>query len=126
MATIIVVSRNSEGDFYPLGRRTNVIGRAESLPVQILDDLVSRRHMQVRFDAGTQKYYAFDMKSTHGVFINGRRIHEETVLADGDEIIIGQTRLLFTNKDFDDRDSALQHYKKVGERMRPTRYEPNG
>jgi hypothetical protein len=27
---------------------------------------------------------------------------------------------LFSEKDFDDRESALSHFKKVGERMRPT------
>jgi len=26
----------------------------------------------------------------------------------------------FTEKDFDNRESALKHYKKVGERQRPT------
>ena len=63
------------------------------------------------------------MKSKHGVFINGRRISDETVLADGDQIMIGQTTLLFTEKDFDDRESAFSHYKKVGERSYPTRLE---
>ena len=125
MASIIVTSGRNKGHLYPLGKRTNVVGRAEALPIQILDDLVSRRHMQIRFDQDTGKYHAFDMKSRHGVFINGSKISDETILADGDEIFIGQTRLVFTDQDFDDSESALQHYKKIGERMRPTLYEPN-
>ena len=36
---------------------------------------------------------------------------------------IGNTKLLFTDEDFDDRESALSHYKKVGERMRSTRID---
>ncbi len=124
MASIIVTSGNQKGDFYPLGRRTNVVGRAEAVPIQILDDLISRKHLQIRFDQNEGKYYAFDMNSRHGVFINGRIISEETALTDGDEIVIGQTMLLFTNENFDDRESALLHYKKVGERMRPTSYQP--
>jgi len=120
---MIVTAGEQQGDYYPLGRRTNVIGRAESNPIQILDDLVSRKHMQVRFEQGTGRYYVFDMKSKHGVFINGRRISDETVLADGDKMMIGQTTLLFTEKDFDDRESAFSHYKKVGERSYPTRLE---
>ena len=40
-----------------------------------------------------------------------------------DQIRIGETTLLFTDKDFDKRQSALEHYKKVGERQRPTRAE---
>jgi pSer/pThr/pTyr-binding forkhead associated (FHA) protein len=123
MASIIVTSGNQKGDYYPLGHRTNVIGRGEALPIQILDDLISRQHVQIRFNKDVDKYYALDMKSKHGVFINGRRISEETLLADGDEILIGQTTLFFSDKDFDDRESALSHYKKVGERSRPTRIE---
>jgi len=38
----------------------------------------------------------------------------------GDYITIGGTGLLFTVKDFADRESALSHFKKVGERERPT------
>ena len=47
-------------------------------------------------------------------------LSEEDVLLDGDEILIGQTTLLFTEKNFEDWESAMSHFKKVGERMRPT------
>ena len=120
MASIIVMTGPQEGNYYPLGHRTNVVGRDEGLPIQILDDLVSRKHMQIRFDKDKGKYYALDMKSKHGVFINGKKIDKETALVGSDEILIGQTVLLFTNKDFSDRESALSHFKKVGERKRPT------
>jgi len=120
MASIIIISGPRKGNFYPLGQRTNVIGRAEALPIQILDDLVSRKHVQIRYDKDKNQYYALDMKSKHGVFINEKKITQETTLVDGDEILIGQTALMFTEKDFDDRESALSHFKKVGERMRPT------
>jgi pSer/pThr/pTyr-binding forkhead associated (FHA) protein len=120
MASIIIISGPQKGNFYPLGQRTNVIGRAEALPIQVLDDLISRRHMQIRYYKDKNQYYALDMRSKHGVFINERKITQETALVDGDEILIGQTTLMFTEKDFDDRESALSHFKKVGERMRPT------
>jgi pSer/pThr/pTyr-binding forkhead associated (FHA) protein len=121
MASIIVTSGPQKGDYYPLGQRTNVIGRDEALPVQILDELVSRKHLQIRFDKDKKRYYAFDMKSKHGVLINGRKISNETILADGDKINIGRTTLLFADKDFDNRESALSHFKKVGERIHTTR-----
>jgi pSer/pThr/pTyr-binding forkhead associated (FHA) protein len=123
MASIIVTSGNQKGDYYPLGQRTNVVGRAESLPIQILDDLVSRKHLQIRYDKDSSRYFVLDMKSKHGVFVNGKKITQETVLVDGDQILIGQSTLLFTDKDFDNRESALSHFKKVGERMRPTRID---
>jgi len=123
MASLFIISGDQKGSYYPLGHRTNVVGRNEALPIQILDDLVSRKHLQIRYDKQQDKHYAVDMKSRHGVFINDRKIAEETALVDGDEILIGQTTLLFTVKDFDDWESALSHFKKVGERMRPTQNE---
>ena len=120
MASLFIISGDRKGSYYPLGHRTNVVGRNEALPIQILDDSVSRRHLQIRYDKQQDKYYAVDMKSRHGVFINDMKIAEETALADGDEILIGKTTLMFTEKDFDDWESALSHFKKVGERMRPT------
>jgi len=63
------------------------------------------------------------MDSKHGVFVNRRKITERTQLAEDDEILIGRTTLLFTEEDFDDQESALMHYKKFGEKMRPTRME---
>lgn len=123
MASIIVTSGEQTGDYYPLGQRTNVIGRDEAVPIQILDNMVSRKHMQIRFDKDSNQYCALDMRSKHGVFINYKKITQETPLVDGDHILIGQTSLLFTEKDFDDRESALSHFKKVGERARPTRIE---
>jgi pSer/pThr/pTyr-binding forkhead associated (FHA) protein len=123
MASIIVISGTQKGDYYPLGHRTNVVGRDEGLLIQILDEHVSRKHMQIHFDKDKGQYYALDMKSKHGVFINGSKIDNQTALVDGDQILIGQTDLLFTEKDFADRESALSHFKKVGERFRPTMIE---
>ena len=120
MASIIVMSGTQKGDYYPLGQRTSVVGRDEAVPIQILDEHVSRKHLQIRFDKDKGQFCALDMKSKHGVFINSSRIYKETVLVDDDQIHVGQTDLLFTEKDFADRESALSHFKKVGERMRPT------
>ncbi len=124
MASLIVTSGKQEGDYYPLGRRTNVVGRDEALLIQVLDNMVSRKHLQIRYDEKTGKYYAYDMKSRNGVYVNNQRIAGETLLADGDVILVGLTTLLFVDKDFKDKDSALLHYKKVGERMRVTVYGP--
>ena len=119
MASIIVTSGEQKGEFLPLGKRTSVIGRAENLPLQILGSLVSRKHLRIFFDQN-KKYYAEDLKSKHGVFINKNKIEDAVVLSDGDEILIGDVTLLFTEKDFDDRESALSHYKKYGEQKRTT------
>jgi pSer/pThr/pTyr-binding forkhead associated (FHA) protein len=124
MASLIVTTGKQEGHFYPLGRRTNVIGRDEALSIQILDKMISRKHMQIRYDQKTERYYAFDMKSSNGIYVNNAKVLDEVVLSDGDVIALGMTHLLFTDKDFDSKDSALQHYKKVGERQMVTTYSP--
>ena len=76
--------------------------------------------MQIRYNSQTGEYTAVDMHSRHGVFIDGRKISDEAVLCDNDYITIGSTQLLFTLEDFDDSDSAMHHYKKVGQRFQRT------
>ena len=91
--------------------------------MQILDDMVSRKHLRIRYDEKTNEHSAEDMNSKHGVLINNRKITVQAMLKEGDQIRIGQTTLLFTKEDFNDRESALSHFKKVGERQRPTMIE---
>lgn len=123
MASVIITSGEQKGQYLPLGRRINVIGRVEALPMQILDDMVSRKHLRIRYDENTNQHSAEDMESKHGVLINNRKISELTLLKEGDEIVIGQTTLMYTDKDFDNSESALEHYKRAGERQRPTMME---
>jgi len=123
MASLIVVSGKQRGEYLPLGQRTSVIGRAESLPLQILDDMVSRRHFRVLSEGSTGKYYAEDMRSKHGTFLNMRRLGGKNALTENDRILIGETTLLFTERDFDTKESALMHCKTVGEKAKPARAE---
>lgn len=123
MASIIIVTGLNQGDFYPLGNRTNVIGRNETLPIQILDPKVSRKHLKIRYENEEKAYYAVDLGSKSGILINGYKVAEHK-LQDNDYITIGDTNLMFTNQDFKDRESALSHYKKVGERIKPTMINP--
>ena len=123
MASLIVLDGSQKDSYYQRGRRTNVIGRDEALMIQILDDRVSRKHLQIGYNKDKNEYHALDMSSRHGVFVNGNKISGETRLVDGDRITIGATTMWFTVNDFPDKESALSHYKKVGERSRPTYIE---
>jgi pSer/pThr/pTyr-binding forkhead associated (FHA) protein len=114
------MSGPQKGDYYPLGKRTSVVGRDEALLIQVLDPKVSRKHLRLRYYQDEEHYTAEDLGSKHGVYINGRRIIQETMLAEGDQIRIGETSILFTMKEFPDRASALEHFKKAGERIRET------
>lgn len=116
MASLIVISGKQKGEYLPLGHRVSVIGRAEILPLQILDESVSRKHFCVFYDKDARKYYAEDMNSKHGTLINMRRITDRKSLTEGDRIQVGGTILLFTEKDFNTKESALMHYKQTEER----------
>jgi len=120
MPSITVVSGHNQGDYYPLGKGTKVIGRDEGVPIQIVDELVSRKHVQVRLDDKTSKYYALDMKSANGVLVNGRKITSEIELQDGDEIELGNSKLMFSKQDFKDRESAMSHWRARGQRGKST------
>jgi pSer/pThr/pTyr-binding forkhead associated (FHA) protein len=123
MASIIITSGEQKGEYLLLGNRVNVIGRAEALPMQILDDMISRKHLRIKYDENSNQHFAEDMDSKHGVIINNHKITQLTPLKNDDQINIGQTNLMYTDEDFDSSESALEHYKKVGERQRPTLIE---
>lgn len=120
MPSLIVVAGPMSGDYYPLARRPVVIGRDEACPIQIVDDQVSRKHVQIRVDEASGRYIATDMKSANGLFINGRQISGECELMDGDTLDIGKSKLAFFDQVFPDRESAWNHYHTRGQRGRST------
>ncbi|MCP4712268.1 MAG: FHA domain-containing protein [Planctomycetes bacterium] len=126
MASILIMNGSQQGDHYPLGRRTNVIGRDEALPIQVLDPQISRKHMRIRFDSEQDQYVAADLDSKHGVYINSKKLDEDTPLVEGDQIRLGKTFLLFTREEFPDKQSALNFFKKAGERLRGTLLDSRG
>lgn len=69
--------------------------------VVVNDQKVSRSHLQIIKD-DNGNYYAIDLGSTNGTFINGTRINGKTQLQKGDTIVIGNTTLswekYFTDK----------------------------
>ncbi len=120
MASMIVVSGKSRGFYLALREGTLTIGRDEASDMQVLDEMVSRQHMQIRYDKPAGTYKVADLNSANGVFINGQRITGEMEIADGDTILIGESKLFYSTKDFLDGDSALMHFKQRGERGKST------
>ena len=121
MASLTVRSVDGNELYYPLGKATVVIGRAEQVKVQVVDDLVSTKHLHIRFVASESAYYAMDLKSKNGTRINGLRITADLRLADGDLIEIGASSITFHDREFPDKADAFKFHKKPGERDRTTR-----
>lgn len=120
MASLLIVSGSSEGDYYLLGRESVILGRGEGCHIQIVDDAVSRRHLRIRRNGAGADYVIEDLESANGTLINEVRVQRETPLADGDLVGIGCTQLMFSSVDFADRETAFQHYRRRGEGAKRT------
>jgi hypothetical protein len=68
-----------------------LLGRSRASDVRFLEPTVSRRHAALqRVEGG---WLLVDRASTHGTWVNGRRI-DRAIVADGDQIRLGHARMV--------------------------------
>jgi hypothetical protein len=77
---------------YELRTGSNIIGRGTDSDLQLLDQGISRRHLDVQFDGNFAT--AYDLGSTNGTTVNGHEISSQ-MLRHGDVIRVGHTRIVF-------------------------------
>ena len=70
-----------------------VLGRSQECDLRLADQKASRRHASISADNG--KFVLEDLGSSHGTAVNGRKLSAPAVLENGDEIVMGQTTLVF-------------------------------
>jgi hypothetical protein len=80
------------GDRITLADRALVIGRSTECDVVISDTNVSRRHAEIR--PTIDGFVLVDLGSTNGSVVNGERVAQRD-LREGDELVFGNTRLVF-------------------------------
>jgi hypothetical protein len=80
------------GKRHKLGPSKITLGRSRDCDITLSDPNVSRRHAEVRLEAGG--YWIVDLGSTNGIEVNGRRV-DRAKLDEGDRIVLGQTELAF-------------------------------
>src|SRR5881275_809596 len=79
-----------------LGDAEVSIGRDSSNTIRVADALLSRRHCAARRVG--EGFRLVDLDSLNGTFVNGRPVREHA-LAHGDEISIGESRIVFLSGD---------------------------
>jgi adenylate cyclase len=77
---------------YPLGA-SNVLGRSTTATVRLADREVSRKHSQIDHDGSA--WMLRDLGSSNGTFLNGKRIYAPAKLKDGDEVMVGTSKMEF-------------------------------
>jgi pSer/pThr/pTyr-binding forkhead associated (FHA) protein/tetratricopeptide (TPR) repeat protein len=78
-----------------LENKTYTMGRSEANDIIIADETVSRQHALIQFE--DEKFYIEDRKSSTGLFVNGQKITEKTLLSGGETIKVGDTKISTDN-----------------------------
>ncbi len=94
-ARLTLMDSPSSGQHFNLHEHTiTTIGRAPGNDIILSDPSISRHHAQFRFEAG--RWVIEDKNSSLGTYVNGRRIRWPQPIADGDQLRLAHTILLFT------------------------------
>ena len=89
---VVVIAGPLKDSVFELGEGELSVGRDSSNRVRLADSVLSRRHCRIFRDG--EAFLLTDLESLNGTFVNGRPVRER-VLADGDLISLGESRLLF-------------------------------
>jgi len=92
---LVVTAGPKEGEEFGLEDDEYVIGRSTDNPICIQDSSVSRKHIALRRVGNG--WTVSDLGSGNGTLVNGEQITDETVLANGDVITMGDTEVTFTD-----------------------------
>ncbi len=103
MAILRVKVGPHKGKVFEIRDENLVMGRDVTDGVQIMDQGVSRRHAEI-FRIG-EMFFIRDLESRNGTFVNEKTISEE-LLRVGDQVRIGNTVLVFEDKQAHLRDSS--------------------
>ena len=119
MAGLMIATGEQAETYYQLASRPITGGRDPAREIQILDPKVSRKHFQIRKQG--DHHTIIEFKSLNGVAINGSKIDGETRLNDGDEILVGDTLLVYYTDDNPDRSNALNRFRVASRQAREDR-----
>jgi serine/threonine protein kinase len=116
MAKLVCQTGPKAGHEYPLSKDIITMGRQSSCDVQILDNMSSRAHCQVRRDG--KLYSLVDLGSRNGTYLNDKKVSERQLVF-GDRIRIGEAEYKLVKEPGDvelkDLLSKYEVQEKIGE-----------
>jgi signal transduction histidine kinase len=89
---LIVIKGTDEGKQFDVSEDVVAIGRDTNQRVRLHDTEVSRRHAELHFR--NNQYWVRDLGSANGTYLNNQKI-SDALLHPGDQILIGQTVLVY-------------------------------
>jgi pSer/pThr/pTyr-binding forkhead associated (FHA) protein len=111
----LTITKGPEGQIgkhFVVKHRPLAGGRHPSQEIQLLDPEVSRRHFLIRVEG--DEHVISESQAANGVYVNGQRVKEHR-LQHGDQIRVGATVLVYSQRDEADRTDEVQHQRR-GER----------
>jgi pSer/pThr/pTyr-binding forkhead associated (FHA) protein len=120
MAAYVEVTARGDSRLVALDGPRLTVGRSSDNDVALAaDNEASRAHALLEKVAS--KWFVRDLSSKNGTYVNGERVGGERPLRDGDEIRIGQTRLVFRGEPTGDDTGLTQAPERAPELTRRER-----
>ncbi len=110
MPRLLVTKGADEGKQFELAGPSVSVGRDGTNRIRLHDTEVSRRHAEFR--PVENGYVVIDVGSANGTFVNNQKI-QEAVLQAGDQIVFGQTTVVYSTGRGDDRDEQAGLAEKI-------------
>jgi signal transduction histidine kinase len=93
VASLFVIQGRDQGSRFHLEEAVHSIGRTQNHSIRLHDTEVSRNHAELVRHGNA--YTVRDLGSSNGTFVNGRMVTEHE-LANGDQVQVGRSLLLYT------------------------------
>src|SRR5216110_2487089 len=106
MFTIIIQEKGGEQRRMVFNKPEVTIGRVQGNDIVLPKGNVSKRHARIVLKDG--KFIIVDLKSTNGMYVNGRKITSPLVVKDSDKIYIGDFIVGVDEAASSDGDSASE------------------
>lgn len=97
-ASLRVENGSSAGELFSIPQKFSeaLLGRGSACEFRIQDSSISREHAQLSRE--WDDVWIEDLKSKNGTYVNGVRLEQKQILADGDTLRLGKIELVFSNQ----------------------------